>query len=177
MADAWVYLPFWDSRIGFQGRYAGDFIKLSSGSGVNFTTHRFVVSALIRTWLFDDETYRTTVGGSVSYNWFVNQNKESEGAYLIRQLIGPGIGFFVEDPIIARVADGSFSRNLSFRLATETYFSSGSSGLLVGLDLDIGATYQFGIMGIALGYDLYALFLAGTTETYNSIYVKAVAKF
>jgi hypothetical protein len=178
MADAWIYLPFWDTRIGFQARYSqGRYISKSSAPGENIATHRFVGSALIRTWLFDNDTYRTTVGGSLSYIWFINQNPEPEEAYLIRQLVGPGFGFFIEDPIIARFADGSFSRNLSFKLSTETYFSSDSGELLVGLDFDIGATYQIGIMGIAVGYDLFALFLAGATETYNSIYVKAVAAF
>lgn len=176
-ADAWMYLPIWDSRIGFQAGYAGDFIAMSSAEGVNFTSHRFVGSALLRTWLFDDETYRTTLGGSLNYNWFINQNKELEGAYLIREFIGPGFGFFIEDPIIARFADGDFSRNLSFRFSTDTYFSSGPSGLLTGLDLDVGAKFNFGPMGVALGYDLFALFLDGTRESYNSIYIKAVVDY
>ena len=51
-ADAWVFLPFWETRLGFSATYTGDLFKLSGSDAINFSTNRIKGLALIRTWIF-----------------------------------------------------------------------------------------------------------------------------
>ncbi len=168
-ADAWVFLPYWDTRLGFSATYTGDFFKLSGSDVINFSTNRIKGLALIRTWIFDNGSSKTTIGGGIGYDLFALNNKETDGAYLIVKYAGPSISFFISDPIFARFLSGEFVNNLSFNLNIDGTFSSGGSGTLYGMDLGFQASYYFGLLGISLGYDFYGLYLGTTAETYNSI--------
>ena len=168
-ADAWVFLPFWERRLGFSATYTGDLFKLSGSDAINFSTNRIKGLALIRTWLFDNGSSRTTIGGGIGYDFFALNNKETEGAYLIVNYAGPSISFFISDPVFARFLSGNFVNNLSFNLNIDGTISGGGSGTLFSLDLGFKASYYFGLLGIGLGYDFHGLYLGTTTETYNSI--------
>ena len=167
--DGWFYLPYWDTRIGISAKYAGSFIKISGINAIDFATNRLMISGIFRTWLFESGDLKTTLGGRISYDMFNLNNRETLGAYLITSFTGPGAGFFISDPVVARFTETEFMRNLLFDFNIDGSFSTGPDGTLIALDIGFGTTYSFSRWGVGLEYDFYGLYLDGTSESYHGI--------
>ncbi len=175
--DARYYLPFWDRRIGASLDYTVYPLKTSGDSRIKFVVHRANVSARIRTYFFEEEDYRLTVGAKLNYHFFTLQNLMTEGAYNFKQIYGPSIGIFVSDPVVYRFVKNDFFKNFGLEGEFDYLFLIGQGTAPSSLELYLGAFYDLDHYRFSLGYRLYSISKEGINEHYSDIELSAGYRF
>jgi tetratricopeptide (TPR) repeat protein len=172
------YFDFWERRLGLSLDYIGDFLKLGGSEYVNFGTHRLNFSVRLRTYFFERDYGRLTVGARLNYHLFILNNRESLGVYNFTRVYGPSLGFFIEDPVLYRFWKKPFLR--SFGLESEfnyLFLLGGGSEAPSSSELYLGAYYDLKRYRFHGGYRYYGVRNDTVKETYNDIELGAGYRF
>jgi hypothetical protein len=156
-------------RLGVSLDYTGNFLKLSGNDAIDFTTHRVNVSARFRTYFFEKEYGRLTVGARLSYHLFFLSNKMDEGVYNFTQVYGPSFGVFLEDPVLYRFWRNSVTRRLGFEGEFNYLVVTGGDDAPTSPEIYLGAYYDVDRYRFSLGYRSYGIKNDRVKESYDDI--------
>jgi tetratricopeptide (TPR) repeat protein len=168
--DGRYFFDFWEKRFGLSFGYIGSFLKLGGSEYVNFSTHRLNVSVRLRTYFFEEDYGRLTVGAILNYHLFILNNRETLGVYNFTRVYGPSLGFYIEDPVLYRFLKKPFLR--SFGMETEFYrlFMIGKgSEAPSATEWYLGAYYDYKRYRFHTGYRHYRIRNDSVKESYNDI--------
>ena len=168
--DGRYYFDFWERRLGLSLDYIGNFLKLGGSEYVNFSTHRLNISVRLRTYFFEQDYGRLTVGARLNYHLFVLNNRKDLGVYNFTRLYGPSLGIFIEDPVLYRFWKADFLRNVGFE-GDFNYL------ILIGQGDDapsssewyLATYYELKRCRFSIGYRRYCIRDSSVKETYNDL--------
>lgn len=171
------YLDFWEKRIGASVDYTVYPLKTYGDSRIQFVVHRANIAARIRTYFFEEQDYKLTVGAKLNYHFFTLQNLAEAGAYNFKQIYGPSIGIFVSDPVIYRFVKNDFFKDFGLEGEFNYLFLMGQGTAPSSLDLYLGAYYNLDRYRFSLGYRLYSISKESINENYSDIEISAGYRF
>ena len=176
--DGRYFFDFWEKRLGLSFGYIGSFLKLGGSEYVNFSTHRLNVSARLRTYFFEEDYGRLTVGAILNYHLFVLSNRESLGVYNFTRVYGPALGFYIEDPVLYRFWKKPFLRSFGMETEFNRLFIIGKgSEAPSATEWYLGAYYDYKRYRFHTGYRHYRIRNDSVKETYNDIELGAGYRF
>jgi tetratricopeptide (TPR) repeat protein len=176
--DGRYYFNFWERRLGLSLDYTGDFLKLGGSEYINFGTHRLNFSVRIRTYFFDRDYGRLTLGARLNYHLFLLNNREDQGVYNFTSLYGPSLGIFFEDPVIYRFWKVSFLRSFGFEGEFNYLFIIGQGADAPSAsEWYLGAYYDLKCYRFHTGYRRYRIRNDDVKEAYNDIELGAGYRF
>ena len=171
------YLDFWEKRIGASVDYTVYPLKTYGDSRIQFIVHRANIAARIRTYFFEEQDYKLTVGAKLIYHFFTLQNLAEAGAYNFKQIYGPSIGVFVSDPVIYRFVKNDFFKDFGLEGEFNYLFLMGQGTAPSSLELYLGAYYNLDRYRFSLGYRLYSISKESINENYSDIEISAGYRF
>jgi len=171
------YLDFWEKRIGASVDYTIYPLKTYGDSRIQFIVHRANIAARIRTYFFEEENSKLTVGAKLNYHFFTLQNLAEAGAYNFKQIYGPSIGIFVSDPVIYRFVKNDFFKDFGLEGEFNYLFLMGQGTAPSSLELYLGAYYNLDRYRFSLGYRLYSISKESINENYSDIEISAGYRF
>ena len=176
--DGRYYFNFWERRLGLSLDYTGNLIKLGGSEYVNFGTHRLNFSVRIRTYFFERDYGRLTVGARLNYHLFLLNNREDQGVYNFTRLYGPSFGVFAEDPILYRFWKADFLRDVGFESGFNYLFLVGQGDSAPSsYELFVATYYDLKQYRFHLGYRRYSIRDSSVRETYNDLEAGAGYRF
>jgi hypothetical protein len=175
--DGRYYFDFWERRVGVSLDYIAYPFKTYGDSRIKFVVHRANASARIRTYFFEEDNTRLTVGGRLSYHFFTLQNLMTEGAYNFKQIYGPSLGIFVSDPVVYRFVKNEFFKNFGLEGEFSYLFLVGQGTAPSSLEMYLGAYYNLDRYRFSIGYRLYSISKESINESYNDIEISAGYRF
>jgi tetratricopeptide (TPR) repeat protein len=171
------YLDFWEKRVGASVDYTVYPLKTYGDSRIQFIVHRANIAARIRTYFFEEENSKLTVGAKLNYHFFTLQNLAEAGAYNFKQIYGPSIGIFVSDPVIYRFVKNDFFKDFGLEGEFNYLFLMGQGTAPSSLELYLGAYYNLDRYRFSLGYRLYSISKESINENYSDIEISAGYRF